>query len=167
MKAMVAVDKNLGIGYKGGLLERIPEDIKFFKQSTIGKVVIMGRATFLSLPGQEPLKDRINIVLCADKQFSDKEIIVCSSLNELFSEIMKYPSDEVFVIGGEVVFSELLPYCSEAYVTKIENTYPADRYFPNLDNDERWELVYNGESQIYNNIQYRFTTYVNDRVQIY
>ena len=91
MKAMVAVDKNLGIGYKGELLERIPEDIKFFKQSTIGKVVIMGRATFLSLPGQEPLKDRINIVLCEDKQFSDKEIIVCSSLNELFSEIIKIP----------------------------------------------------------------------------
>jgi dihydrofolate reductase len=167
MKALVAVDKNLGIGYKGELLERIPEDIKFFKQSTLGKVVIMGRATFLSLPRQEPLKDRINIVLCEDKQFSDKEITVCSSLNEIFSEIKKYPADEVFVIGGEVVFAELLPYCSEAYVTKIENTYPADRYFPNLDNDERWKLIYCGESRIYNNISYCFTTYVNEQVQKY
>jgi len=167
MKVLVAVDKNLGIGYKGNLLQRIPEDMKFFKQSTIGKIVIMGRATFESLPGQEPLKDRINIVLCEDKQFSDKEITVCSSLNELFSEINKYPADEVFVIGGEVVFAELLPYCTEAYVTKIENTYPADRYFPNLDNDERWKLVYSGESKIYNNIHYSFTTYVNDRVQVY
>lgn len=167
MKALVAVDKMLGIGYKGDLLVRIPEDIKFFKQSTIGKIVIMGQATFLSLPRQEPLKDRINIVLCEDKQFSDKGITVCTSLDELFMEIKKYPTDEVFVIGGEIVFRELLPYCSEAYVTKIENTYPADRYFPDLDKDQRWKLVYNGETKIYNNIPYNFTTYVNEEVLEY
>lgn len=167
MKAIVAVDKNWGIGYKGKLQERIPEDIKFFKQTTLGRVVIMGRETFLSLPGQEPLKGRINIVLCEDKQFIDQEIIVCSSLEELFSEIKKYPTDELFVIGGEMVFTQLLPFCNEVYVTKLENTYPADRYFPNLDNDERWKLVYSGESKFYNNIQYSFTTYTNNSVEKY
>jgi len=167
MKAIVAVDQNWGIGYQSNLLERIPEDMKFFKQLTLGKIVIMGRETFLSLPGQEPLKDRINIVLCEDKQFSNKEIIVCSSLNELFSEIKKYPADEVFVIGGEMVYAELLPYCTEAYVTKIAKTYAADKYFPNLANDDRWKLVLLGEPIIYNNIQFSFTTYANDGAQLY
>ena len=164
MKAIVAVDQNWGIGYKGKLLERIPEDMKFFKQTTIGKVVIMGRETFASLPGGEPLKDRINIVLCEDKQFSDKKITVCSSLNELFIKIKKYLTDEVFVIGGEIVYAELLPYCSEAYITKIENTYAADKYFPNLDKDDSWELVVRGESQSYNNIRYYFERFINRSV---
>jgi dihydrofolate reductase len=164
MKAIVAVDQNWGIGYKGQLLERIPADMKFFKEKTLGKIVIMGKETFASLPGQEPLKDRINIVLCEDKQFSDKKIIVCSSLDELFIEIAKYPSDEVFVIGGEKVYAQLLPYCTEAYVTKIENAYTADKYFNNLDDDERWELVFTGEAQSYNNIKFCFTTFANHSV---
>lgn len=162
MKAIVAVDQNWGIGYKGQLLARIPADMKFFKEKTLGKVVIMGKETFTSLPGQEPLKDRINIVLCEDKQFCDKKIIVCSSLDELFTELIKYPTDEVFVIGGENVYAQLLPYCTEAYVTRIENTYTADKYFRNLDDDECWKLVFTGEAQSHNNIQYSFTTFAND-----
>jgi dihydrofolate reductase len=167
MQAIVAVDQNWGIGYKGKLLERIPEDMKYFKQLTLGKVVIMGRETFMSLPGQEPLKDRINIVLCEDKQFIDKKIAVCNSLKELFNEIIKYPPEEVFVIGGEMVYAELLPFCSAAYVTKIEKTYAADKHFPNLTNDHRWRLVAQGEPRSYNNIQFSFTTYTNDRTQLY
>ncbi|PKM76726.1 MAG: dihydrofolate reductase [Firmicutes bacterium HGW-Firmicutes-15] len=165
MKAIVAVDLNWGIGCKGKLLERIPDDMKFFKQKTVGKIVLMGRETFVSLPGGEPLKDRLNIVLCEDKQFSDKKITVCSSLNELFGELKKYPTDEVFVIGGEIVYAELLPYCSEAYVTKIENIYEADKYFVNLDEDERWELISTGESKSFNGIRYSLTKYKNNVLQ--
>jgi len=161
MKAILSVDQNWAIGYKGKLLQRIPEDMKYFKQTTVGKVVVMGRETFFSLPGGEPLKDRINIVLCEDKGFSDKDIIVCSSLDELFIEIGKYPADDVFVIGGEMVYAELLPYCSEAYITKIENTYPADKYFRNLDEDERWEKESSGEPKSHNNIVFSFTKYIN------
>ncbi len=164
MKAIVAVDQNWGIGYKDKLLERIPEDMKFFKQTTVGKIVVMGRATFESLPGREPLKDRINIVLCEDKQFSDQKITVCSSLNELFIEINKYPTDDVFVIGGEIVYAELLPYCSEAYITKIENIYKADKYFVNLDEDERWELISTGESKSFNDIHYSLKIFKNNGV---
>jgi dihydrofolate reductase len=72
MKAIVAVDLNWGIGFKGNLLQRIPDDMKFFKQMTLGKVVVMGRETFESLPGKEPLKDRTNIVLSKDKKFTNK-----------------------------------------------------------------------------------------------
>ncbi|MDD3365134.1 MAG: dihydrofolate reductase [Syntrophomonas sp.] len=161
MKAIVAVDLNWGIGYKGKLLERIPEDMKFFKQTTVGKIVIMGRETFTSLPGGEPLEDRVNIVLCEDKKFSDKKITVCSSLNELFDELKDYPTDEVFVIGGEIVYRELLPYCTEAFVTKIENTYAADKYFTNLDEDDRWSLIDKGEFKSYNDIRYSFIKFLN------
>jgi len=161
MKAIVAVDLNWGIGYKGNLLQRIPEDMKFFKKTTIGKVVVMGRKTYESLPGKEPLKDRVNIVLSEKGKFNDSRIKVCRSLDELFCELKKYNDDDVFVIGGEAVYSLLLPYCSEAYITKIENTYKADTYFRNLDEDESWELTFESESKVYNDIQYRFTKYKN------
>ena len=100
MKAIVAVDLNWGIGCGGKLLQTIPEDMKFFKQKTSGKVVIMGRETFESLPGKSPLKDRINIVLSRSKSFCDDRITVCRSLEELFREIKKYHTDDVYLIGG-------------------------------------------------------------------
>lgn len=159
MKAIVAVDLNWGIGYKGNLLERIPEDLKFFKRTTTGKVVVMGRETFESLPGKEPLKDRINIVLSRNEGFTNDKVILCRSLPELFGELKKYPKDDIFVIGGESVYTQLLPYCSEIYVTKIENTYNADKYFINLDKDEKWEQLSKSEINRYNNIKYRFLKY--------
>lgn len=162
MKAIVSVDQNWGIGCQGRLLQRIPADMKYFRQTTVGKVVVMGRETFLSLPGSEPLKDRTNIVLCEDRQFTDQEIVICTSLGELFLEIKKYSPDEVFVIGGAMVYETLLPYCSEALVTRIANTYPADKYFHNLDEDKCWRLAYSGDNQEYNNIRFTFTKYIND-----
>lgn len=167
MKIIVAVDLNWGIGYKGNLLERIPEDMKFFKQMTLGKVVVMGRKTFESLPGKEPLKDRLNIVLTNNGLFFKKGITICRSLNELFHELEKYSTDEVFVIGGEKVYSQLLPYCKEAYVTKIENSYKADKYFVNLNEDERWKLAFSGDLKKYNSIQFQFLNYVNSSVSCF
>ncbi len=164
MKAIVAVDLNWGIGCGGNLLQRIPKDMKYFRQMTLGKVVIMGRETFESLPGQEPLKDRINIMLSKNKRFSNKRVTICRSLEELFYELEKYNSDDVFVIGGELVYTQLLPFCTEVYVTKIENTYVADKHFPNLDQDQTWRLISAGNLQTYNNIQYKFVKYVNEKV---
>lgn len=161
MKAIVAVDLNWGIGCRGNLLQRIPEDMKFFRQVTLGKVVIMGRETFESLPGKEPLKDRINIVLSKNVCFKNEKVMVCYSLDELFQELKKYNSDDVYVIGGESVYAQLLQYCKEAYVTKIESKYIADKYFINLDKEENWDLVSTSELKSYNNIQYRFLKYLN------
>ncbi len=161
MKAIVAVDLNWAIGYKGNLLERIPEDQKFFKQTTIGKVVVMGRETFDSLPGKEPLKDRTNIVLSKNESFTNEKVIICRSLTELFDELKQYPTDSVFVIGGESIYNQLLPYCSEALVTRIENIYNADKYFVNLDKAQTWELSSMSEIKSYNTIKYRFLKYIN------
>jgi len=161
MKAIVAVDLNWGIGFKGNLLERIPEDMRYFRQMTLGKVVIMGRETFESLPGGKPLKDRINIVLSRDGYLGNDGITICRSLDELFYKLEKYPKDGIFVIGGQSVYSQLLPYCTEVYVTKIENVYPADKYFINLDEDKTWELINASLPKSYNNIRYMFLRYRN------
>lgn len=164
MKAIVVVDLNWGIGCNGNLLQLIPEDMKFFKQMTLGKVVIMGRETFESLPGKTPLKDRINIVLSKNEFFNDDRIIIYRSLDELFHEIEKYNTDDVFVIGGESIYTQFLPYCTEAYVTKIQNTYVADKYFTNIDKEKTWELVSISDSKKYNDIQYNFLKYANNQL---
>lgn len=159
MRALVAVDLDWGIGYQGELLKRIPEDMKFFKSMTLGKVVIMGRATFDSLPGKKPLKDRTNIVLSKNHNYENNEIIVCRSVEELLGEIKKYNSDDVFIIGGETIYSQLLPLCSHAYITKIKNRYTADKYFANIDEDPSWQLASESEPKEYEDIQFVFTEY--------
>ncbi|NLI56949.1 MAG: dihydrofolate reductase [Clostridium sp.] len=163
MKAIVAVDLNWGIGYKGNLLKSIPPDLKRFKELTINKVVVMGRETFESLPKKQPLKDRVNIVLSKSGLISDERVVVCSCLNQLFNELLKYNTDDVFVIGGESVYSQLLPYCTEAYITKIQNTYTADRHFINLDESESWELVYKSDLHTYDDVEFYYTKYVKQR----
>ncbi len=161
MKAIVSVDQNWGIGYRGELLQKIPEDMKFFRQMTVGKVVVMGRETFESLPGKEPLKDRINIVLSKSGSFHDDKIIICRTLEQLLQELEEYSADDIYIIGGETVYSQLLSHCTEAYVTKIQNTYPADKYFMNMDQSGKWMLVSQSEWKNYDKIQYCFVKYVS------
>jgi len=157
MKAILSADLNWGIGYKGNLLLRIAEDMKFFKQTTLGKTVVMGRETFLSLPGQQPLKDRVNIVMSRNPEFSKDGIVTCHSIEEL----MKYSQDDMFVIGGESIYKMLLPYCSSVYVTKIEKEFEADRFFVNLDMEPGWKIAAEGETKEYNGVKFRFLEYVN------
>jgi len=161
MKAIVAVDTDWGIGCCGKLLFRIPDDMKFFKEMTLGKVVVMGRETFESLPGREPLKDRTNIVLSRNENYTNDSLIVCHSMKELFRELEKFHTDDVFIIGGESIYSQLLKYCSEAYVTKVEGKRAADKHFTNLDKEAGWEQVESSELLTYEGIQYQFTKYVN------
>lgn len=164
MKAIVAVDLNWGIGCGGRLLQSIPEDMKFFKQMTLGKIVVMGRETFESFPGKNPLKDRVNIVLSKNESFNDDRVIICRSVNEVFEKIKRYPIEDIFIIGGESIYSQFLSYCTEAYVTKIQNTYPADKHFTNLDKESNWGLVSVSELKNFNNIQYSFNKYVNNKL---
>lgn len=159
MKAIVAVDLNWGIGYKGNLLKAIKPDLKHFKELTVNKVVVMGRETFESLPKKQPLKDRVNIVLTKRGLVKNEGVVVCNSLDQLFNEILKYNTDDVFVIGGESVYRQLLPYCTKAYVTKIQNTYTADKYFVNLDENDSWELVYKSDIYTFDGVGFYYTEY--------
>lgn len=160
MKAIVSVDQNWGIGNKGDLLMKIPDDMKFFKQMTVGKVVVMGRGTYESLPGNEPLKDRINIVLSTNRDFQDDRVIICRTLDELLLELKKYPSDDICVIGGGALFKLMMPYLDELYVTKIMAVFPADTFFDNVDQDDVWKIVSEGEMKNYQGIDYRVVKYI-------
>ncbi len=164
MNAIVAVDSNWGIGYKNKLLLSIPEDMKYFRTMTDGKVVVVGLKTLKSFPGKQPLKNRTNIILAADRKYKNEKALVCHSLEELLALLDNYNTEDVFVIGGESVYRLLLPYCSKAYITKIEKEFKADRYFENLDEKEGWRLSDAGEQLEYNGINYRFTTYTNDLI---
>jgi dihydrofolate reductase len=140
MKSIVAVDQNWAIGREGKLLAHLPGDLKYFREKTLNKVVVMGRATLESLPNGKPLPDRVNIVLSTNPDFM-ADCIVCRSLEELFQILKKYDKDDIFVIGGEKVYKQLLPYCDSVFVTKIHASFPADKYFVNLDKHTGWELI--------------------------
>ena len=158
MKLIVAVDANWGIGCKNELLVRIPADQRFFRETTTGNVVVMGRKTLESFPGGKPLKDRVNIVLTKEKRESLNGEVIVHSVEEALEEIKKY-SEEIYIIGGETIYRQFLPLCDEAYVTKIDHKYEADAYFPNLDEDGEWKMVEESEEQTYFDIPYTFTKY--------
>ena len=159
MKAILSADRNWGIGYQNKLLVRLPSDMRFFRETTTGHVVVMGRKTLESFPNGKPLPKRTNIVLTKNKNFAAKGAIVVHSKEELLEELKKYPEEDIFVIGGESIYRMLLPYCTTAYVTRTDYAYDADTYFPNLDELPEWKLVEESEEETYFDIEYRFTKY--------
>ena len=159
MNLIAAVDKNWAIGKNNELLVRIPADQKFFRETTTGKVVVMGRKTLESFPNGTPLKNRTNIVLTHDKNYDGKGAIVVNSLDQLHEEIKKYPSEDIFIIGGQKIYEQLVDECNVAHITKIEYEYDADAYFPNLDEKEEWVITGDSEEQTYFDLEYFFYRY--------
>ncbi|ADL05471.1 dihydrofolate reductase region [[Clostridium] saccharolyticum WM1] len=159
MNIIVAVDKNWSIGNQGQLLVSIPEDKKLFRDETMGKVIVMGRKTLESLPGKQPLYGRTNIVLTKNPDYKVKGAVVCHSLTEAMEELGKYPEEDCFIIGGQSVYEQFLPYCNTAHVTYIDYRYSADTYFPNLDQDLSWEMVAESDEQTYFDLCYTFRMY--------
>jgi len=161
MKLIVAVCENWGIGKDGSQPFFIPEDLRFFKDKTIDKVVVMGRVTFLALP-QAPLPYRINVVLTRDTAFASDDIIVCNSLEDLEKFVADYDTDDVFIIGGQQIYEAMLGQCDTAYVTKIFAAAPTDRFFPNLDAMDDWRLHNKSETKVHDGIKFCFCEYKND-----
>ena len=159
MNLIVAVDKNWAIGRNNKLLVSIPDDMKFFRQTTTGKVVVMGRKTLESFPNGQPLKNRVNIVLTSDKNYKVKDAIVVHDLDELHKELEQYNSEDVYVIGGESIYRQLLDECDVAHITKIDYAYDADAYFPNLDEKEEWQITEDSDEQTYFDLEYYFLKY--------
>lgn len=160
MKAILHADREWGIGKKNGLMFSIPADMKFFRETTTGNVVVMGSNTLKSFPGGNPLKNRTNIVLYPDGEKRD-DCIVVGSLDELFAELKKYDPEKIYVIGGAMMYKTLLPYCTEVLVTKVDAVGGADAYFENLDENPNFELVYESEPTETNGYKIQFTTYKN------
>ena len=160
ISCIAAVDANWGIGKNNTLLVSIPSDMKNFRTITSGNVVIMGRKTLESFPNGLPLKNRVNIVLSKNAEASGNGEIVVRSVEEALTEASKYEDKEIFIIGGESIYKQFLPYCTKAILTKIDHAYEADAYFPNLDQDEEWKIAEESEEQTYFDLPYTFTTYV-------
>lgn len=166
MRAILHADKNWGIGKSNGLMFKIPADMKFFKETTTGNVVVMGSNTLKSFPNGKPLKDRLNIVLYPDGE-EREDCKIVRSVEELFAEIKKYPPEKVFVVGGQMMYKTLLDYCTEVLVTKVDAAGDADAFFENLDENKNFKLVYESESEITNGYTIKFTTYKNLNVKEY
>lgn len=159
MNIIVAADMNWAIGYKNKLLVRIPADHRFFKKTTLHKAVIMGRKTLESLPGGLPLKDRLNVIITSNPDFEVKDAVVVNSIEKALEAVKDYDSNDVYVIGGESIYRQMLPYCDTVYVTKIDYAYNADVYFPNLDEMEDWHVTEVSDEQTYHDLIYFFYKY--------
>lgn len=159
MNAIVAVDNNWAIGCKNSLLVRIPADHKNFRQETTGKVVVLGRKTLETFPQGMPLSNRTNIILTTNPDYKVKGAVVVHNKEELNEELKKYPTEDVYIIGGESVYRQMLPECDVVHVTKIDHDYEADAYFPDLDRDAGWEVTAESEEQTYFDLPYYFVKY--------
>lgn len=159
MKAIAAVDNRWAIGNRGQLLVSIPADHKMFRRQTLGKVVIYGRKTLETFPMRQPLDSRENIIMSHNPDFHVRGAAVVHSVEELFEELKKYNTDDVYVIGGESIYRQLLPYCDTVHITKVDYVYEADAYFPDLDRDPEWEITADSDEQTYFDIAYEFLKY--------
>ncbi len=159
MNLIVAVDKNWGIGFRNKLLVSIPEDMKFFCSQTNGKVIVMGRKTLESFPNGLPLKNRTNIVLTKNPDYQVKGAVICHSVEESLKELKKYPTEDIYVIGGDSVYKQFLPYCNVAHITRVDHAYEADTYFPDIEKLPEWRLTGESEEKTYFDLEFTFCRY--------
>lgn len=178
ISAIVAVDKDWGIGFNGSLLERIPADLKHFKELTENNIVVMGRRTQESLPDKR-LPNRKNIVITNQEKDDEDEthyvdletairfLIIaqiysagCDKWSSLSNKTLPKLKD-IFIIGGSSIYYQLLAYCDRIYLTKIYKHHDdIDTYFPNISQMENeWELTSADPAQEYNGIKYQFMVY--------
>ena len=155
MNVIVAVDQNWAIGKDGDQLVYLSEDLKRFKSLTTGHPVILGRKTLATFPGGRPLKGRRNLILSRNTDFAPEGAEVFSDVETLRAAA----PEDAFVIGGASVYRQLLPWCDTAYVTKIDQAFPADCYFPDLDQDPVWEQTEESAPLEQDGIVYRYLTY--------
>lgn len=158
MNLIAAVDKNWAIGYNNELLVRIPEDQKWFRETTTGKAVIMGRKTLESFPNKRPLKNRTNIVITKDMNYKAEGAIVVHSIEEALEAAKDFADEDIYVIGGESIYRQMLPLCNVAHITKIDYEYKADAHFPDLDK-EGWKITESSDERTYFDLIYEFVKY--------
>lgn len=176
MIEIVNVSKDWAIGRKGQLFINIPEDMKFFRETTRGKICIMGSTTLESFPNMAPLKNRVNIVLIDDdrkiKQESldglrkdqekglKTELIYVHSVEEAVELSKKYDKDDVYVIGGATIYRIMLPYCDTCLVTHNDkDSEGADTFYPDLIK-EGFKKIEESEEHEYEGVKFRFCKYV-------
>ena len=161
MELIVAVYEDWGIGRDGTQPVALSADRKFFRETTRGATVIVGRRTIEDFPGQKPLPGRVNIALTR----SDMDLpgfTVCHSPQEAMEASRS--AERTMVIGGGSIYRQMLPFCDRAYVTKVHTLVDSDTFFPNLDADPQWQLTQVLQSGSEEGIDYEMCLYqrVND-----
>lgn len=178
VSAIVAVDNNWGIGYNGELLERIPEDMKYFKAKIEGNFLICGSKTWESLPHKAFAQRPMIIISRKWNEMTSNHLVAIPNtphywmnleqcVNFLSNHIKNglYREDDgtdrdIFIIGGGQIYKELLPLCNRVYVTKIFKDHEnIDTYFPNLDELDEWAPAFCSSIQTYNDLSYQFWEY--------
>lgn len=132
---IVAVDNQNGIGKDNDLLWHLPDDMAFFRQTTMGHPVITGRKNYISIPPKyRPLKGRTNIVLTRSKDFNEDGIHIAHSLNDAIEIAKTFDTEEIFIIGGGQIYREAMQegICHRLYVTEVDVTLEADTFFPEI-----------------------------------
>ncbi len=162
MNIIVCVSRNWGIGDKNQLLFRIPDDLKQFKALTTGKVVVMGHNTLKSLPGSKPLPNRTNIVLSRNPNLVIEGAIVCHSVQEVLIEVSDLPQNDVFIMGGDAIYRQFLPYCRRALITRVDAAPEADAFFPDLQEHPQWKIRHESDFMEYEGLSYQYVEYVNE-----
>ena len=156
MNVIVAVDENWAIGRNGEQLLYISEDLKRFKALTMGHPVILGRKTLATFPGGRPLPGRENLIMSTTMETAPEGARVFRDLDSL----LRAARSDSFVIGGETVYRQLLPYCDTAYLTLFHRSFEADAFFPDLDADPAWVLSEEeGPFERSEGLAYTFRTY--------
>lgn len=164
MKAIACLDKKNGIGKDGKLLISIPDDMKFFRETTKNNIVIMGRKTLFSFKDKAPLKNRINIVFTTNNKLKNEytnfdNIFFVNTINEMNNIIKNYKDKESFLIGGEKIYNNLIDLCDTVLITRLNKTFLADSFFPNLEN-HNFKIVETSKEFEYNDIKYKFIKYI-------
>lgn len=158
MNAIVVVDNNWAIGRNGDLLVHLPGDLKYYKEKTTGNVIVVGRKTLESFPGGKPLPNRTNIVITRNPDYEADGCIICSSKEATLKKLEEYDTEKVFIAGGAEIYRQFMDDCDEFYVTKIYESFEADRYFPNLD-ELGFKVIWESPFQEEKGIKYRFLRY--------
>lgn len=166
MNFIVAVSKDFAIGYKNRLLFNLPSDLVYFKDQTMGKVVIMGERTYRSLP-KRPLPGRINVVLSDNPNFEAEGTTVVHTLDELFKKLDNYESEDIFVCGGASIYNLLMDYCDKAYITFVNATKPADTYINDITKMPNWSIIQESNNFNENGYSFKFTIFKNNNVKKY
>lgn len=163
MNLIVNVDQNWAIGQENHLINFIEEDMRFFRQTTLNKTVVMGRNTLASFPKGAPLKNRQNLILTSHPETLPEGCVGFKDMESLLSYLSTLPTEDIWIIGGEQIYRLFLPYCQWAKVTKVENQLKgADAFFPNLDLLPEWVLTdATPLEEDSHNLEYSFCTYEN------
>ena len=156
MERIVAVYDDWGIGKNGTQPVALSADRKFFRETTRGAMVIVGRKTLADFPGGKPLPNRVNVVL-SRQETQIPDVVVCHSPEE--AATLAASAQRAMVIGGGSIYRQMLPYCDTAYITKVHAQPESDTFFPNLDDDPQWlltQILMTGEE---NGIEYEMCLY--------